>query len=125
VKIDKNWFPDEPTNIGQLYLRMCHISTDEALGVATPKRSKIFCMMSPMLMKNKRLAVKCSDGVNKNWPLGHGQYTLSGNLGALVPTVQDAKENGFDDVLWLLDENVQELTILNVFFVIQNRYGVK
>lgn len=102
---------------------MCHVSTDEALGVATPKKSKIFCFLSPTLMKNKKLSVKCSDGVNKNWPLGHGQYTLAGNLGPLVPSVSDAKNNGFDDVLWLLDEYVQEMTVLNVLFIIKNRYG--
>lgn len=102
---------------------MCHVSTDDALGVATPKKSKIFAFMCPMLMKNKNLSVKCSDGVNKNWPLGHGQYTLAGNLGPLVPYVSDAKDNGFDDVLWLLDEYVLEMTVLNVFFIINNRYG--
>ena len=48
---------------------------------------------------------------------------MSGNLGPLVPYVSEAKINGFDDVLWLLDDYVQEMTILNVFFVIKNRYG--
>lgn len=61
--------------------------------------------------------------MNKNWPLGHGQYTASGNIGPLLPTVSDAKQNGFNDVLWLLDDFVQELTNFNVFFVIKNRYG--
>jgi branched-subunit amino acid aminotransferase/4-amino-4-deoxychorismate lyase len=32
--------------------------------------------------------------------------------------VADAKANGFDDVLWMLDDYVQEMTILNVFFLI-------
>ena len=104
-------------------MRMCHVSTDEALGVATPSQSKIFAFMSPMLMKNKNLQVKCSDGVNKNYPLGHGQYTLAGNYGPLVPSVSDAKMSGYDDVLWLLDDNVQEMTILNVFFVIKTKDG--
>ena len=44
-------------------------------------------------------------------------------MGALVPYVADAKKNGFDDVLWLLDDYVQELTILNIFFVYKDRYG--
>lgn len=44
-------------------------------------------------------------------------------MGALVPYVSDAKLNGFDDVLWLLDDYVQEMTILNVFFVYKDRYG--
>lgn len=31
--------------------------------------------------------------------------------------------NGFDDVLWMLDDYIQEMTILNVFFIMVNRYG--
>lgn len=122
MKIDKAWFPflNDP---GQLYLRLCHISTDEVMGVKTPSSSKIFGMLNPTTLRSKNLALKCSDGATKNWPLGHGQYTLSGNLGALIPYVADAKRNGFDDVLWLLDDYVQELTILNIFFVYKDRYG--
>lgn len=105
VKIDKGWFPDQSKDIhGQLYMRLCHTSMDDALGVATPKKSKLYAFMCPMLLKNKNLQVKCSDGINKNWPLGHGQYTVAGNWGPLVPYISDAKMNGFDDVLWLLDE---------------------
>lgn len=104
-------------------MRMAHISTDPIMGVKSASCSKIYAMLNPTTLKHKNLAVKCSDGVNKNWPLGHGQYTLSGNLGPLVPHVSDAKANGFDDVLWLLDDFVQEMTVLNVFFVIVNRYG--
>ena len=122
MKIDKEWFPhlDDP---GQLYLRLCHISTDPVMGVKTPSSTKMFAMLNPTTLRTKNLSLKCSDGANKNWPLGHGQYTLSGNLGALVPYVADAKLNGFDDVLWLLDDYVQEMTILNVFFVYKDRYG--
>jgi branched-chain amino acid aminotransferase len=35
----------------------------------------------------------------------------------------DAKMNGFDDYLWLLDDYIQEMTVLNVFFVMMTRYG--
>ena len=59
----------------------------------------------------------------KNWPLGHGSFRISGNLGPLVPAVSDAKSNGFDDVLWLLDDYIKETTVLNVFILQQSRYG--
>lgn len=90
----------------------------------TPNSTKLIAILNPTLLKNKNLAVKCSDNIHKNWPLGHGQYTVSGNLGPLVPYVSEAKKNGFDDVLWLLDDFVQEMTILNVFFIVMDRYGV-
>lgn len=94
---------------------MSHISTDERLGVKTPEKTKIFAIVSPSLMKNNAVKLKCASGVYKNWPLGHGEYRVSGNIGPLVPTVHDAKINGFDDVLWLLDDYIKEMTILNVF----------
>jgi len=87
-------------------MRIAHISTDQTMGVKTPANTKLFAMLNPTTLKHKNLSVKCSDGVNKNWPLGHGQYSLSGNLGPLVPFVSEAKRNGFDDVLWLLDDYV-------------------
>lgn len=44
-------------------------------------------------------------------------------MGPLVPAVTDAKSNGFDDVLWLLDDYIKETTALNVYIVQQSRYG--
>ena len=71
--------------------------------------------MSPSTLKNSAIKVKCCTDVKKNWPLGHGEYRLSGNIGPLVPIIHEAKQNGFDDVLWLLDSFIKEMTILNVF----------
>jgi branched-chain amino acid aminotransferase len=105
ANIDKDWVPTFE-DIGQLYLRMTHISTEAVMGVKTPSRTKLFAFMSPSCLKSRNLSVKCSTDVNKNWPLGHGQYTVSGNYGPLIPYVHDAKLNGFDDVLWLLDDYV-------------------
>jgi branched-subunit amino acid aminotransferase/4-amino-4-deoxychorismate lyase len=116
--IDEEWLPKKNLGENQLYVRFNHFSTDPTLGVKTPHSTKIIAILNPTSLKHKNLSVKCSDNVHKNWPLGHGQYTLSGNLGPLVPYVSEAKLNGFDDVLWLLDDFVQEMTILNVFFVI-------
>jgi branched-chain amino acid aminotransferase len=74
-------------------------------------------------MKHSPISLKASVGVNKNWPLGHGSYRVSGNLGPLIPTVADARNNGFDDVLWLLDDYITEMTVMNVFVLTQSRYG--
>lgn len=123
VKLDKEWIPEDPDIPIQMYSRMNHISTDEMLGVRTPKASKIYAICSPLLMRNKTIRVKCNSGIDKHWPLGHGEFRISGNFGPLVPTIADAKQNGFDDVLWTLDDYIKELTILNVFVVWKSRYG--
>jgi len=80
-------------------------------------------MLNPVILKAKPISLKCSYNVHKNWPLGHGAVRISGNLGPLMPSVTDAKMNGFDDVLWLLDDYIKEMTILNVFILQQSRLG--
>ena len=80
-------------------------------------------MLNPSIFSNNSLSLKCSSEDNKHWPFGHGSYQLGGNVGGGMPTFKDAKQNGFDDVLWLLDDNAIELTAGNIFFVIKDRFG--
>lgn len=125
VAVDKSWFPNLPNETpGQMYVRMCHISTDEVLGVRTARKTKVYAIMNPTTLKPKTLRLKCTTDVFKNWPLGHGNFRVASNFGPLVPTIQDAKNNGFDDVLWTLDGFVKEMTVINVFALIKSRYGV-
>jgi branched-chain amino acid aminotransferase len=124
VSLDQEWFPDLGSNTpSQLYLRLAHISTDEVLGVRTAKKSKVYAIMNPTTLRPKTLRLKCASDVFKNWPLGHGSYRVSSNFGPLVPTITDAKNNGFDDVLWTLDGFIKEMTYINVFALIKSRFG--
>lgn len=83
----------------------------------------MFAIINPTTLKPKTLNLKCSHGVFKNWPLGHGAYRISSNFGPLVPTIMDGKDNGFDDILWLLDGFVKEMTVINVFIFWKSRFG--
>ena len=80
-------------------------------------------ILNPTTLKPKDLKLKCSLNIAKNWPLGHGAYRVSANFGPLIPTIEDAKVNGFDDVLWLLDGYIKEMTHINVFVLWKSRYG--
>lgn len=51
VTIDKDWYPKTPEANTQVYIRLCHISTDDTLGVKTPKKTKIFCILNPSILK--------------------------------------------------------------------------
>jgi branched-subunit amino acid aminotransferase/4-amino-4-deoxychorismate lyase len=55
--------------------------------------------------------------------MGHGSYSISGNYGPLIPVIKDARDNGFDDVLWLIDDYIKEMTILNFFVLLKSRFG--
>lgn len=105
-------------------MRLAHISTDEVLGVRTARRTKLYGILNPTTLKPKTLKLKCTSNVFKNWPLGHGSYRVASNFGPLVPTITDAKNNGFDDVLWSLDGFIKEMTYINVFALIKSRFGV-
>jgi branched-chain amino acid aminotransferase len=80
-------------------------------------------MINPCTLKPKTFKVKCATNVFKNWPLGHGAFRVSSNFGPLGPTILDAKNNGFDEVLWLLDDYIKEMTVINVFVHWKSRYG--
>jgi branched-chain amino acid aminotransferase len=90
VQIDQSWYPNNE-NMNQLYIRLCHISTDKILGVKSPDNTKLFAMLTPNTLRMKNRRVKCAHNVNKNWPMGHGGFRISGNFGPLIPTVNDAK----------------------------------
>jgi branched-chain amino acid aminotransferase len=124
VQLDQEWFPDLGNNTpSQLYMRLAQISTDEVLGVRTARRTKVYAILNPTTLKPKTLRLKCASDVFKNWPLGHGSFRIASNFGPLVPTITDAKNNGFDDVLWTLDGFIKEMTYINVFAVIKSRFG--
>jgi len=75
-------------------------------------------ILNPIAFKKvKPIQLKCSVEMNKSWPLGNAAFRLAGNLGPLVPAVSDAKNNGYDDVLWMLDDYIKECTALNLFVV--------
>jgi branched-chain amino acid aminotransferase len=122
--MEKSWL-DKYNEPDHLFIRMNQISTDKTLGVRTPQNTKIIAICTPVLVhtNDRPLALKCSTDVKRNWPLGHGRYRLAGNYGPILPSITDAKDNGFDDVLWLLDDYVKEMTNMNVFVLQQSRYG--
>ena len=121
VQLDREWI-DCMSEPDQFYTRITHFSTDKTLGVRTPQCTKVVALLNPIKLKTAPLSLKCSTQA-KNWPLGHGSFRISGNMGPLVPAVTDAKNNGFDDVLWLLDGYIKECTVLNVFILQQSRFG--
>lgn len=90
----------------------------------TARKTKVYGILNPTTLKPKTLKLKCTSTVFKNWPLGHGSFRVSSNFGPLVPTITDAKNNGFDDVLWSLDGFIKEMTYINVFALIKSRFGV-
>ena len=108
-----------------MYMRLVHISTYGVLGIRPTLETKIYAILNPSIVDESDVKVKCTSEVNKSWPLGHGRFRLSGNLGPALPAIQDARSQGFDDVMWMLDDYIKELTVQNVFIYWKSRFGQK
>ncbi|WP_236978500.1 branched-chain amino acid aminotransferase [Membranihabitans maritimus] len=123
VKIDKDWIPDHPGS--SLYIRPLMFATDEFLGVA-PSETFIFVILllpvGPYYDKPVKLIadptyVRAVKG-------GTGEAKTAGNYAASLYPSKVAKENGFDQILWLdgvEKKFVQEVGTMNIFFVFDDR----
>jgi len=124
VAKEKSWYKFKDGQLDhQIYIRVCQISTDHHIGVKSPLSTKLFVILSPNSLKIKPKKLVCNSNAYKNWTQGNGAFRISGNFGPLVPNIERANENGFDDVLWLIDDYVKELTMQNFFVYWKNRKG--
>ncbi len=122
VKLEKNWIP--PQEGSALYLRPYMVAMDEFIGVQVAQTYKfvIFCCpVGPYYPKDLRL--KADEEYIRAAKGGVGEAKAAGNYGASLYAANLAKQEGFDQVLWLDAENhklVQEVGTMNIFFVIDD-----
>jgi branched-chain amino acid aminotransferase len=108
-----------------LYIRPFMFSTDEAIGVRPSSKYKFMIILSPtgpyysapMRIYAEEKYVRAAKG-------GVGFAKVAGNYGASLLATSEAKEKGYDQILWM-DANehkyVQECGTMNVFFIIGNK----
>lgn len=130
----RSWVPSEDGS--SLYIRIVLFGSEARLGVKPSSEAILVIMASPIratpaaspvntLQKGMRL--RAYPDFSRASPGGIGACKTAGNYAAaMYPTVL-AKEQGFDQVLWLSDPTnrlVTEAGVMNVFFVIdQNLDG--
>ncbi|KAI9054137.1 hypothetical protein LZ554_001308 [Drepanopeziza brunnea f. sp. 'monogermtubi'] len=116
------WLP-EPGSY--LYLRPAMIGSAGALGVATPKEATLFviaCFMPPLSQVGGLRLLASTDGV-RAWPGGFGYAKVGANYGPSLLATGEAKQRGYDQVLWLLDGKVTEAGASNFFIVWKTTEG--
>ena len=123
VKLEANWIP--PQEGSALYLRPYMVAMDEFIGVQISSTYKfvIFCCpVGPYYSKPLRL--KADDSYIRAAVGGTGEAKAAGNYaGSLLPS-KLAKEEGFDQVMWLDAKEhhyIQEVGTMNIFFVFGNK----
>jgi len=120
VKLEQNWIPKEEGSA--LYLRPFMVAMDEFIGVQVAKTYKfiIFCCpvgpyySKPLKLKAETKYIRAAEG-------GTGYAKAAGNYAASLYPTELAKQEGFDQVLWLDAKEFkycQEVGTMNIFFVI-------
>ncbi len=123
VAMEEAWIP--PTADSALYLRPFMIATDGFIGVRpsdTYKFMILACPVGPYYAKpvtlyTEQKYVRASVG-------GVGEAKAAGNYAASLLPAKEAKEKGFDQVMWMDEKEfkyIQEVGTMNIFFVIDGK----
>jgi branched-chain amino acid aminotransferase len=123
VNLDRDWIP--PQDGSALYLRPFMFATEEALGVKPSDTYKFMILLlpvgpyysTPVRLKAENKYVRATYG-------GVGEAKTAGNYAASLYPAMLAKEQGFDQIMWLDGvefKYVQEVGTMNLFFVIDGK----
>ncbi len=123
VSLEADWIP--PAKGSALYLRPIMFAADEFIGVK-PSSKYIYMIMAlpvgpyyatPLKLKAENEYIRAADG-------GTGEAKTAGNYAASLYPWKKAKEEGFDQIMWLDAKErkyVQEAGTMNIFFVIDGK----
>ena len=122
VEVDKDWIPQQKGY--SLYIRPTVISTDVCLGVAPPAAAKLFvitCPVGPYYKDGFKPVSLIADSSNvRAWKGGTGDYKVGGNYGPTIAPQVEAAKKGYQQILWLGENNiVTEVGAMNIFFLFE------
>jgi branched-chain amino acid aminotransferase len=123
IALDKSWIPTKPDH--SLYIRPFMFSSDELIGVRPSDNYKfmiISCPTGPYYAAPMRIYVE--EKFVRAVPGGVGYAKVAGNYGSAMMATAEAKQKGYDQVLWtdaIEHKYVQEIGTMNVFFIIGNK----
>ena len=122
VSLDSDWVPKDED--GSLYVRPFMIATEDRIGVKVSDEYLFMVVCSPAFQYyTKPLRVKVETTYVRSADGGTGTAKCGGNYGgAFYPTSQ-AKEAGYDQVLWTDSQHhefIEESGTMNAMFVLDN-----
>jgi branched-chain amino acid aminotransferase len=120
VSMDREWIPS--ANGGSLYIRPFMFSTEEYVGIRPAGHFRFMVFTSPVSRYyTQPVKVLASDYYVRAFKGGTGTAKAAGNYGASMLPMMEARQRGYDQMLWLDGANfdtVQEIGTMNVFFVV-------
>ncbi len=122
VKLDQAWIPAFEDH--SLYIRPFMFSTANTIGVKAGDAFKFMILLSPTgPYYGVPMRIFVEEQYVRAAPGGVGYAKAAGNYAAAMYATAQAKEKGYDQVLWMdaiEHKYVQECGTMNVFFVIGN-----
>ncbi len=122
IEMDNNWVPAQKDH--SLYIRPFMFSTDETIGVKPSEKYKFMIILSPTgPYYSTPMRIYVEEQYVRAAPGGVGYAKAAGNYGAAMFATAEAKNKGYDQVLWtdaFEHKYVQECGTMNVFFIIGN-----
>lgn len=120
VLLDQDWVP---TSAGSsLYIRPFMFATDEYVGIKASDNYRFIIFTCPVQSYySAPVKVLISDKYVRAFPGGTGEAKAAGNYAATLQPVQEARANGFDQILWtdgIEFKYLQEIGTMNVFLQI-------
>ncbi len=123
VALDKNWIPQKEEH--SLYIRPFMFASDEVIGVRPSESFKFIILLSPTgpyYIAPMRIYVE--EQYVRAVPGGVGYAKTAGNYAAAMYATAQAKQKGYDQVLWtdaFEHKYVQEIGTMNVVFIMGNK----
>ncbi|HEU4471430.1 MAG TPA: branched-chain amino acid aminotransferase [Flavisolibacter sp.] len=121
ISLDRNWVPASP---GSLYIRPLVFASEARLGVKVSDQYEFIIVCSPVPpLYPDPISVKVEKNFTRAASGGTGYAKCAGNYGGAFYPTQQAREEGFDQVIWT-DESHQyfeESGTMNLMFVIGGR----
>lgn len=123
IDLDRDWIPN---SIGSsLYIRPYMFATDEYVGIKPSDHYKFVIFTCPVqTYYDHPVKVLIADKYVRAFPGGTGEAKAAGNYAATMYPVTQARQQGFDQILWVDGiefKHFQEIGTMNVFFVIGDR----
>lgn len=123
IGLDHNWIPTGDD--AALYIRPFMVATDAQLGVRASNTYKMMIICAPAgKYYSKPIKLLAEDHYTRAAMGGIGFVKAAGNYAASLLPAIEAKEKGYDQVLWLDAKEhkyVQEVGTMNIFFVIDGK----
>ncbi|KZT69470.1 branched-chain amino acid aminotransferase II [Daedalea quercina L-15889] len=122
VALESRWIPNIQGY--SLYLRPTVIGTRPSLGVTASDNALLYVICSPAGPYFKagsahQISLLANGEVVRSWPGGTGGYKLALNYAPTLKPQQLAELQGYNQVLWLLDDKITEAGAMNFFVVIK------